>query len=80
MKGALRWRCRRGMRELDAILLPFLEQQYDQLPTNLQQRFVEWLELPDPMLWGLLTSRSSVVPEDSELIRLIFRDGSAPIA
>jgi antitoxin CptB len=80
MKGVLRWRCRRGMRELDAILLPFVEQHYDHLSEDLQQRFADWLELPDPTLWSLLTSRSSVLPDDLELIRLIFRDEGTPIA
>jgi succinate dehydrogenase flavin-adding protein (antitoxin of CptAB toxin-antitoxin module) len=68
------------MRELDAILLPFLEQHYDQLPANLQQRFAAWLELPDPILWNLLTSPSWVVPEDRELISLIFGPEGSPIA
>ncbi len=60
------------MRELDAILLPFLEQHYDQLSEDLQQRFADWLELPDPTLWSLLTSQSPMVPNDRELISLIF--------
>jgi antitoxin CptB len=52
----LRWRCRRGMRELDVLLERFIEA--DSAFTDPSQRaaFARLLELPDPLLaeWLIL--------------------------
>jgi len=60
----LRWRCRRGMRELDTLLLQYLEAGY--LPASHSERaaFARLLELPDPDLFGYLVGRTDV-PEES---------------
>jgi len=60
----LRWRCRRGMRELDALLLQYLEARY--LPAGHAERaaFARLLELPDPDLFGYLVGRTNA-PEES---------------
>ncbi len=50
----LRWRCRRGMRELDAILTNFLQTSYESLSANDKVRFEAILELPDPDLHAYL--------------------------
>ncbi len=55
--GKLRWRCRRGMRELDELLLRFLEQEYEALPVQEQMAFSRLLELQDSQLWAFLTGR-----------------------
>lgn len=47
----LRWRARRGMLELDILLLEFLEQHYPALPSSLQNAFAELLNLDDDELW-----------------------------
>ncbi len=47
----LEWQCRRGMLELDVILLPFLEQYFDSLNLQQQQAFVELLSFPDPDIY-----------------------------
>lgn len=47
----LRWRARRGMLELDILLLEFLEQRYPALPPPLQNAFAELLNLDDGELW-----------------------------
>ena len=62
--GRLRWRCRRGMRELDALLLQYLEAGY--LPAGQAERaaFARLLELPDPDLFGYLVGRTNA-PEES---------------
>jgi antitoxin CptB len=56
-RGRLRWRCRRGMRELDALLVAFLETEFDDLPAREKVAFAEILELPDPEILGLLLGR-----------------------
>ena len=50
----LRWRCRRGMLELDVILLPFLEQHFKHLSSVEKNIFAEMLEQADPDLFNWL--------------------------
>ncbi len=48
----LRWQCRRGMRELDELLVAYLEQRYEQAPAQEKAAFRALLELSDPQLMG----------------------------
>lgn len=50
--GPLRWRCRRGLRELDALLLNYLDHHFQQAPLEEQRLFERWLERTDPELWN----------------------------
>ena len=45
---ALRWRCRRGMRELDLLLIGFLDARYAAASPEEQEAFAQLLDLPDP--------------------------------
>ena len=45
--GRLRWRCRRGLKELDVLILPFLEQSYSNLSASLQDDFVRLMAEED---------------------------------
>jgi antitoxin CptB len=54
----LRWRCRRGMRELDAVLQAFLERRGSKLSTVELAAFGELLDLPDPELHAYLVGRN----------------------
>jgi antitoxin CptB len=65
----LRWRCRRGMRELDAVLQSFLGSA--DLDAADLSRFEAILNLPDPELFAYLTGRS--VPADLDTARLVER-------
>ena len=60
--GQLRWRCRRGMRELDVLLERYLKERYPSAPAAEQQAFVALLEAPDPQLFAYVVQRE--VPED----------------
>lgn len=55
--GRLRWRCRRGMRELDRLLLGYLDTRYSGASAAEQAEFAALLELQDPVLWRYLTGR-----------------------
>jgi len=44
----LEWRCRRGMKELDLLLLRYLRERHAVASSNERAAFVEFLELPDP--------------------------------
>ena len=48
--GPLRWRCRRGMKELDVLLERFAEQVLPRASDAQCQVYAELLALPDPLL------------------------------
>jgi antitoxin CptB len=76
MKEAqLRWRCRRGMRELDLLLLRYLDGAYDQAPEAEKSAFVRLLDEPDDRLWRYLYA--DCVPVDSSLAELVVKIRSA---
>lgn len=50
LASQLKWRCRRGVRELDVLLTHYLAEQYDELPTDEQQAFQRLLEVQDPVI------------------------------
>jgi antitoxin CptB len=67
--GRLRWRCRRGMLELDAALLAFLDHRYDQAAPDLRQAFAGLLNLEDAEILDLLMGQHA--PESPVMARLI---------
>ena len=50
----LRWRCRRGTRELDALLGGWLDAQGAQAEDSALASFDELLDQPDPQIWDWL--------------------------
>lgn len=55
----LRWRCRRGMRELDMLLLNFVERRYALADADEQASFRRLLTMPDPEILALLTGKAA---------------------
>ncbi len=55
----LEWRCRRGIRELDLLLLTWLDERFDLTPALEQRVFLELLDLPDDELARLLLGRAA---------------------
>jgi antitoxin CptB len=55
--GKLRWRCRRGMKELDLLTMGYLEQYYLDAAAEDQQAFADLLELQDPLLMSCMVGR-----------------------
>jgi antitoxin CptB len=68
-RSRLSWRCRRGMRELDLLLLAWLEGAFDTASGEERACFAALLELPDPQLARYLTAAER--PEDAGLATLI---------
>lgn len=67
----LKWRCRRGMRELDALLLAFVDGAAPGMTQAELARFEEILALPDPTLHAYLLGRSA--PPDAATAELLER-------
>jgi antitoxin CptB len=81
--GTLRWRCRRGTKELDVLLERFAQRGLAQATAVECQLFAEVLALPDPLLAGYLIGGET--PAEPHLAQVIGRmralcrldDGSA---
>jgi antitoxin CptB len=58
----LEWRCRRGMKELDLLLLRYLRERVAQGASTERELFAEFLELPDPDIARYLIAGD--VPQD----------------
>ena len=71
----MRWKCRRGMLELDLLLKAFLEQGYRQLDSRGQQRFDKMLDYPDAVLLEWLMGR--IRPTDKDVAQLVEKIRSA---
>jgi len=52
----VRWRCRRGLLELDIILGRFIEQHYASLNKAQQAALDRLLDMPDPTLWDMIAN------------------------
>ncbi|WP_460034431.1 FAD assembly factor SdhE [Methylothermus subterraneus] len=61
--GRLRWRCRRGMKELDLVLAAYLECAYPGADPVEQKAFCRLLEASDCELWAWLCGQSCPDPE-----------------
>lgn len=67
----LRWKCRRGMLELDLLLGSFLQRGYDGLDEAGRRCFERVLEYPDAVLLELLLGRTR--PADRDVAQLVER-------
>jgi len=56
----VRWRCRRGMLELDIVLQRFVDKHYTQLNETELQQFDTLLNLPDNDLWDMITAKKEM--------------------
>ncbi len=63
------WQCRRGMRELDEMLMCFLARRYSMLDANDQKTFEVLLDYPDAVLLELLMGR--MMPADRDVANIV---------
>ncbi len=63
-----RWRCRRGLLELDIVLQRFMDQYYRQLDQHGLEQFERLLSLPDNDLWDLITARQVTADDNLQQI------------
>lgn len=69
----LRWMCRRGMRELDMLLLGYLERHYPEAEPAAQRAFARVLEMQDPDIYSLLMGRSQTQDREISYVIAILR-------
>lgn len=63
------WACRRGMLELDLVLLPFVENVYPTISEEDKARFWALLDQEDQDLFVWFMKRQD--PEDEELLKIV---------
>ena len=73
----LRWRCRRGMRELDQLLDRWLERQWRQSPTAERAVFLRLLDIEDDTLWRWFLGHE--VSSDVEIAALVEKVRNVPV-
>lgn len=65
----VRWRCRRGMLEMDILLGRFVEQRYAQLDAQQRVAFDELLDLSDTELWDMV--RGDKAPQQARQLEVL---------
>lgn len=73
-RNRLFWASRRGMLELDLVLLPFLDNIYDTIDSADQQRYEKLLKQEDQDLFTWLLHRENPTDPDLQRIVQIIRD------
>ncbi len=69
LKKKILWQCRRGLWELDTILIPFVEINYDGLDNEGKEMFKQLLSLEDIEIFDLLVNKKD--PKDMKIKPLI---------
>lgn len=69
--GALKWRCRRGMLELDLMLQTFVDKQISKLSVAEREVFDRLLDYPDQLLLELFLKQT--LSSDKEISQLVER-------
>ena len=67
----LRWRCRRGLLELDIVLGRFIEQHYEGLDEVQLAAFDMLLDMPDTELWDMITGKVAPPEESRAVLELL---------
>ncbi|MGQ4880178.1 succinate dehydrogenase assembly factor 2 [Billgrantia sp. LNSP4103-1] len=71
LRKRLYWHSRRGMWELDLLLIPFLEHCYDQLDAEDQAAYRTLIEGEDQDLFAWLMQREPPAPSFERIVTLI---------
>lgn len=65
----LKWHCRRGMLELDVLLEPFLEEEFENLDDDDKRRFYKLIQVEDQEMFVWFMQRE--VPSDPDIARIV---------
>ena len=65
----LRWRCRRGTKELDVVMNRYLQERYETATAEEQASFNQLLDIEDPIIFDWLMDKTQ--SEDDNLQALV---------
>jgi antitoxin CptB len=66
-----RWRCRRGLLELDIVLQRFMDRHYAALDEEKLCEFEALLDLPDNDLWEMIARNDAANGKQQHVLRLL---------
>ena len=75
--GRLRWRCRRGMKELDILLARYMDERFSTASAQEQEAFRGLLEIQDPVIYAYCLGSERPPEHLAVLIERITADPSA---
>ncbi len=75
--GRLRWRCRRGMLELDLLFVDFVTQQLESLSEGELIALNDLLDLSDQKLWQLVSVSDEGMNDDAKQVLAKLRGDNA---
>ena len=64
----VRWRIRRGLLELDIVLGRFVEAHYQELDEDGKRAFEVLLDMPDTVLWDMITGRTEAAQGEQQAL------------
>jgi antitoxin CptB len=67
----IRWRCRRGLLELDLVLQSFLDRRFNALDADARERFNELLDQPDNDLLDLAMGRCDAPARYRDVVEML---------
>jgi antitoxin CptB len=73
----MRWRCRRGMKELDILLERFIDERFDRASLQEQEVFQQLLEVQDPLIYAYCLGQLAPPSQFAALIERITSNCSA---
>lgn len=77
-QNRLRWRCHRGMRELDIVFGRFLDHEFEQLDPAQRANFAALLDTSDPDLYAWLLQRDAPPPAEFKTLITLLRRYQCP--
>jgi antitoxin CptB len=75
--GRLRWRCRRGMKELDILLTRYVDERFSGASQQEQAAFLGLLEAQDPVIYAYCLGQERPPQHLAALIERITANPSA---
>ncbi len=77
-KARIKWSCRRGMLELDVIVMPFFDECFESLSEKEQQDFVSLMACDDPDLftWMMGHGRSDNLAQAAMVDKIVAHNRS----
>ena len=75
--GRLRWRCRRGMKELDLLLTRYMDERYGAASPEEQAAFRGLLEAQDPVIYAYCLGSERPPEHLADLIERITAGSTA---
>ena len=72
-RKALRWRQRRGMKELDVVLERYFDRRYPTATPGERAQFERLLDCEDPQIWGWIMGQGAVPAELADVIAALRR-------